>query len=411
VGLAPQNAPSNLTPDQLDRIRKPVHIWGIDANLSISEDSGINALNYSNDLAFFLDATWTPARAIPSLRDDPNFSRLQLKASWGVIQYLTGFSSAAVIPDNSHGEPTTCSNLTPNSQALVLVSDQSVQRCNYPNTYRPLVRNLDVSVSVPNVYEIPRAKISLAPALHVIVPLSLQSQYATLVTAVQAVMGFSRSFLYDSLTLSYAIAGTRYFNQYKNPQVQTVGPDLSGAVAPGYSASEVAANNASFYSATANQTSPGGFNAEWAMSNSISLSYQATTWLAVQASYTLSSSFSYVGACPNVNVGVVTNPCANANAVAQSTAINPNYNVASQLGWVQGIAGRDITDSQIFRLGLTANITEWAGLDLTWVNFSPLRTAANIVYNPFISTDYNAFTYISLGLNVNLQGMLVPSDD
>ena len=129
---------------------------------------------------------------------------------------------------------------------------------------------------------------------------------------------------------------------------------------------------------------------DWLKVNHINYEFQDFKKLGVTAGYVIGSSFSYAGACGLVSYnGVTTDPCANAESVAQS-------------GWHQSSGGIDIRDSQTFLLSASYDVTNWASLYLQWVTAGPLRDQANNLYQPFISTNYNAFTNISLGFTVSI---------
>ena len=303
---------------------------------------------------------------------------------------LAGFDPSAINPDSNHGEAQPCSNLQTTQQGTVNVSDSTVKRCSYPQTYRPLPGDLSFSISNPGIYKIPVLGASrINPSIQrVVVPLSYQSQYATLITSLQGAVGFSRSFFHDKFSIGYSFGATKYFDRSNSPVAQASAPPLTGFAANNYGANsaEVTQNNAAFYASDANVSSL-GFNSSYSFSHVFSIGYNPIKRLSFSLLYILSDSFSYGAPCGVQDIeGVSTNPCANANTVAGG----------------KGTTSVDIHDSQIFWLSANYQFTSWVGVSLAWVNASPLRTAANITYQPFISTNYDAYTNITLGATFSL---------
>jgi hypothetical protein len=372
---------------------------GFSLDLSFSDGTALNAENYSNGLSLLLEPNW--AVGLQYLKNTP-FKTLNIGAKFSVGRALAGYDPSSVTPDNGTGPLGTCSNVAINSAGSV--DPGSISRCNTgPNNYRFEPSDLSFTIATPGIYKIPLADVRLNPSVRVTVPLSYQSRYASIITVLQAAIGAGRSFLNDKISVGYSFSFSKYFDRYATPQIQTTtAPNAAGLVTNNYDNNAVTSNNAGFYANEANASPPGGFNSSYGFSNVFNVGYQPIKKLSFSVTYVLSSSFSYAGNCGDGTYGgVTTNPCANANAVAQSSS-SSYFSNAAQNGWKQGTAGINIRDSQTFVLSASYDVTNWASVFLQWVNASPLRDQANNVYQPFISTNYNAFTNVSLGASFSL---------
>ena len=55
-------------------------------------------------------------------------------------------------------------------------------------------------------------------------------------------------------------------------------------------------------------------------------------------------------------------------------------------------------DSQVLWISLSYQATDWMGLSLSWINWAPAQKPDSSYRQGFISTDYNAFTTVQLGV-------------
>jgi hypothetical protein len=365
----------------------PPLLGGASIDVSLSDSTGLNALNYSNSASLILEPSWAVGRLW--LRDSP-FESLSINGRWVLSRDFAGYDPAAVLPGSDHGPAVPCANLTPNNQGTVIATDQTVPRCSYPNSYRFEPGDLSISVTNPGIYRIPKANISINPSIRVTLPFSYQSQYATIITILQAAIGLNRTFFDGRLSVGYSFSATKFFNRSITPVIQAASGDLTGFVTPQYSAADVASNTAAFYADQGNASPPGGFNSSWSISDVFTIGYHPIRHLRFGLTYIISDAFSYTASCASGSyAGVSTNPCTNSQAVASATGTGQVYS-------------QDIRDSQIFWLSATYDLNEWVSFYLSWVNASPLRMPNNAVYEPFITTDYNAFTNVSLGATFSL---------
>src|SRR6185503_14927247 len=102
------------------------------------------------------------------------FSRLSIGMRWPLTYTLAGYDPTAVTPDNSHGTPTPCSDLTPSENGSINASQ--VQRCPYSNTYRATPGDLSITVSNPGIVTIPAVGVRFNPGIRFTVPLSYESR-------------------------------------------------------------------------------------------------------------------------------------------------------------------------------------------------------------------------------------------
>lgn len=375
-------------------------LGGFTMDLSFSDSTALNAENYSNGLGLTLSPAWAVGSKF--LKNTP-FKALNISGRFSIGRSLAGYDPTGVTPDNGIAPLGTCSDVKTNTNGTV--DPNSINRCQLPaNNYRFEPSDLLITVSNPGIYKIPVADVRINPSVRLTVPFSYTSRYATLQAALQAAVGASRTFLDNKLSVSYSFSFSKNFHKYATPTLQTRSPEGNGGlISPGYDAASVASNDVAFY-ANASATSPaGGFNTSYGFSNVFNVGYQILPKLGVSATYVIGSSFSYAGACATGTYGgVTTNPCDNADKVAQSSSINSSYSQASRAGWREGTAGINIRDSQTFVFGASYDATNWASVYLQWVNSSPLRAPNNTLYQPFISTNYNAFTSVSLGASFSL---------
>ncbi len=363
---------------------------GFTIDYSISDSSTLNTLNYSNGLANYFEPAW--AVGARYLKGTP-FSKLSVSARVVLTDWLASYDPSTVTPGSDLGYAPRCSDIQQSSAGVT--DPNSVQRCPTSANHRWLLDDTWLVLSDPGVYTIPGANIKVSPTVKLVLPTSLASQYATLRLTTGASVGLSRTFLGDKLKVGFTFGASKNFHGSTAPQLDSSGAPVSnGSVTGNYQLSDVTSDSADFYLDPSRQT-PGGLNASWGMSEMLGLGYSPLKKLSFSALYVLLHSFSYDATASGCLVeagGTMVDSCQNANDVAKSS---------NGVGTSGGVS---ISDTQVFWVTANYQLYPWVGISLAWITGSPLRHPDNSLRQPFISTDYNAFTQVSLGATFSFPG-------
>jgi predicted porin len=163
-----------------------------------------------------------------------------------------------------------------------------------------------------------------------------------------------------------------------------------GPVTAQYRNMQLASNSTGFY-ADLSRAGSGRLNPSFALQQYVSADWAATSKLSFSALYIWIHSFSYDSTQCLVKVaGQSYDACAAADRVAQTS------------NGVGTSPGRAVSDLQVFWATVAYQVTPWANLQLAWINTAPQRKEDNSFRQGFISTDYNAFTSISVGATFSL---------
>jgi len=377
----------------------PPRFKGFSLDYSVSDSTGLNAVNYNNSLSQLFEPKWSLGKVLfPSTS---RFSKLAIAARLPLNYTFAGYDPAALASNSDHGTPVPCSNLTPSSNGTV--DPNQVQRCTYNNTYRPTLGDLTVAISNPGLFTIPGIDVKVNPGLRVTIPLSYESRYATMNFAVQGSLGVGRTFFDKKLSVGYSFGATKYSYQYTAATIQTQAPEATdGFIAGGYHMSDINDATASFYSDPGRAGSGAALNSSFAFSHGLTVGYNFSEKLNLSLLYMISNSFAYeASGCGTGSYGgVQTDPCANAEAVAHASRGTANGTLTS--GWSDSVGGRAHRDSQIFSASLSYQFTDWVGVSASWATFSPLRYADNSFRQPFVSTNYDSFSSLSVGATFSM---------
>ncbi len=242
----------------------------------------------------------------------------------------------------------------------------------------------------PKIITIPYALININPGLSLVLPTSAESQYATLRAAPGASLGATRSFLDGKLTIGYSFWFTKYFQQYTTPGVRTDGPQLQQqVVAAGYEYTDVESTTANFLADPAHVGTIGGYNPNYSFRHTFSVDINPIEKLSISALYILIDAFAYAAPCQTTINGVPYDLCNAGDAVAANSGSN--------------ILRVGHKDSQIFWLTVGYDVFDWLNVNIAWINSSPQRKPDGSLRQPFISTDYDAFTTINLGASISIE--------
>jgi hypothetical protein len=117
--------------------------------------------------------------------------------------------------------------------------------------------------------------------------------------------------------------------------------------------------------------------------------FAPTEKLSFSALYILIDAFAYAAPCNITFNGMPLNVCANGDAVAANSGSN--------------ILRVGHKDTQVLWLTAGYQVLDWLNLNIAWINWAPQRKPDGSIRQPFISTNYDAFTTVSFGATVSIE--------
>jgi len=379
-GIKPAAGVEAEKPDQ------KVPFYGFSFDFTAADGTGLNSVgqNYRNDLAFYFEPTWNVG---PRFLKHTWAKTFQIAARFAVTQELSGTDEASFNGNANSGPHGTCSNVNITNG---MVDPTSVGYCNPPpNDRRADYSDIWLTFRMPRIYTIPKAEITISPSVRLYLPTSLQSRYQTLIMGVAPSLGFGRSFWKDRIKIGYSLGYTKNFHQSTVPVVNPGDPTATGGTAGSNSYDgAVGTTISNFYLDPSRAGTVGGFNVSQQVTNIFSGSIQITDKLGLDLLYILISPFTYVPDCTITAQGQIVDTCASGNAVAASSG--------STLS--RGQKGM----SQVLWLTLGYQALDWLNVSLAWINWAPTYHPDGPYRQGIISTDYNAFTTLQLGMTVTI---------
>jgi len=349
-------------------------------NFTLSDNSSINLVNYSNALSLIVEPQWPVGRLF--LSDTP-FKRLSINTRFIVNQTISGYDTSSVSPDSVQDRPAPCSNLTTDGRGLIDPAD--VQRCATTRTYRPTLNDTWITFAAPWTGKIPVVDINVGTMGRVVLPTSYESQYANLMFGLAGNISFSRAFG-DQLRGLYVLQASKNFNSSTSAAVRDGETISNDPVTANYRVGQVVGNSADFY-ADPSKRGNGGLVPSHALLHIFGLDYSPKQFpdFSLSAMYISIASFAYEAKDCIIKLnGADYDVCAAANRVAT---------VSNGVGTSPGGPTNDL---QVFSVNASYTVRPDFILTGSWQNFSPLRMPNNQWRQPFISTDYNAFTSVGL---------------
>ena len=372
----------------------PVRFWGFGLDWSFWDDNTLNTASYRNDIANLFLPRWDIGEV--AFRGTP-FHSLSLGGRFVVTRALTGYDDTGYSGQNSGGPITPCSNLTPSANGTVDVT--KVQRCNYGNNPdRTDYSDVLLSLSNPSIATIPKLGININPSITLTLPASAQSQLATLQAGLGFGLGLNRSFLGGKVNLAYVVGFTKYFHRYTTANYSNGSTsNANGSLStnnPNVDLSQVASNDANFLADPGRDTSVGGYNSSYALRQIFLLSINPTERLGISALYIMSDAWAYPidSSCLTTLNGQVQDLCAAGQQVAQGSGASIVTN---------GSAHK--RGQQIFWLTVGYQLLDWLNVNVAWYTGSLRTFDDGSPRQPFISTNYDAFTSVSLGATITLE--------
>jgi hypothetical protein len=364
----------------------PTRFYGIGFDYYLADDSGLNSTNYNNDIGQYFLPSWSFGKV---WFKGTRFNTMKLSGRFLLTRALSGYDEANYSQYSDNGYAVRCSNLTPSANGGTIDPSQ-VQRCQYSSNYRWDYSDIWLTLSNPKIYTVPYAKVDLNPSIRIILPTSLESRYQTLRLSLTGTLGLARSFLDGKIAIGYSFGFTKYFHQYTSPGVSQDGAPLQNTlVSQGLSTSDIAPTNANFLNDPSHVGTIGGYNPNYSFMHIISADVSPIDKLTITGLYILIDAFAYAAPCSYSVNGVPYDLCSTGQAVAGNSGSNILY------------VGHK--DQQVFWLTVSYQVTDYLGLSVAWINWAPQRKPDGSIRQPFISTDYDAFTTVSIGATVSLE--------
>ncbi len=352
-------------------------LYGFTFGVEVSDESSVNAEpeNYNNVLSLGLNVGWAAGKMIFK---KGFWAPLSASLGWSLQQEVIGNSdlfrgpggSADYIAEVPEGYVLA-------EQGGVLIDPNGVPRRVNGQEKRINYSDVTLGLSHGKLAKLPW-KINMSGNMRFILPVSLSSRNASLITAWTTGLGFRKTFLKeDKLSVGYNLGFTKYFHRYTTPGIHYSGTDaeIYGQVI-----------------SPAEFIEHGGFrNAEFGFRNGISVGYQINEKLSASTSYSLNTTFSYaIDQCDVVlSDGTTYDTCASTSRVGDADS------------------GRGRRDSQVFTIGADYQLKDWVGLSLGLTTGSPVRTAdGHGIRQPFFSTTRNGFTSIGLSASFAIDQLM-----
>jgi hypothetical protein len=377
AGVSTEQAPESL------------RFHGFTFDVTVGDGSGLNAVgqNYRNELAFYFEPKWNVGARFLA---DTRFKGLQLTGRFTLTQSLHGTDEAGFGAIANSGPQGTCSNLITSSNGGQ-VDPGSVGYCN-PSANNRRLDYSDVWLTIrdPDIYRIPKIGVGISPSLRFILPTSAESQYQTLNLALVPTVSFGRGFWNDRIHASYAFSFTKNFHRYSTPQQQA---DSSGNVTPpdpnAYDGLQgVGLSN--FYTDPSRVGTIAGVNTSYSWINALDASLDIIpNRLSLDVLYLYIQATPYGQSCSvNVN-GTVVNTCQSGDAVASASG--------------SSLARPGHHDFEVFWATLSYKAKDWLSFYLAWINWAPAQFPDSSLRQPFVSTNYDAFTTVQAGITVSVE--------
>ncbi|MEO6952032.1 MAG: hypothetical protein ABI321_09480 [Polyangia bacterium] len=362
---------------------------GFHFDLGIYDGSNLNSVgqNYSNALSFYFEPSWDIGRAFAGLRRGP-LKNLTLVGRFVMSAGLSGTEDGYFSGNTTSSPQGTCSNTSISTNGGVL-DPGSVQYCNPSSAHRRAdYSDTWLTLRIPAVYKIPKALISISPALRFIFPSSAESRYQTLLVSITPSLGLSRTFWKGHIRLGFSFGVNKSF--HKDATARYTGGSNGTTSTQGGNSYDGGAGSglSNFYADPTRQATVGGLNTNFSLLSVISTGLQFSDKWSADLLYIVSNNYPYGQGCTQMTQGQDVNLCQSGSAVAGSSASET---------WRPGRR-----DYQTFWASLSYQPFEWIGFSVSWINSAPLWKPDSTYRQGFISTDYNAFTTLSFGTSISI---------
>jgi hypothetical protein len=363
-------------------------LGGFDFELTLSDSSGLNAVgqNYRNELSTYFEPRWAIGDRL--FGGSGALGKLTLSGRFVLTRALSGTGDDSFGGTVNSGPVAPCSNVLPSSEGGVIDPTQ-VRRCNPPSADRRIdYSDLWLTAGLPRFATIPRTGLDLSTSLRLILPTSVQSRYATLRFGLTGTGGLSRAFFGDKLRLIYTLGVTKNFHAYSTPGIDAGPPGPAGDVGANPSGGLSGTGISNLY-ADPTRAGQGGFNVSFSLANSLSAHFDLSQRWSGDVLYLWTDAFTYGHRCQLDLDGLALDSCATGAAVAGASGTD--------------VAARGHKRGQVFWVTASYSFRPWLSFSLAWVNWAPREKPDTSYRQPFISTDYNAFTSVMLSATTSLE--------
>jgi hypothetical protein len=362
-----------------------VRFGGLAFDFSISDSMGLNGVgqNYRNELNFYFEPRWDIGRKWFA---GTRFRTFGIAWRFAVTQPLTGVDEGYFRGTGGLAGPQgTCGDPTINNGML---DATTVGYCNpQSNDYRTGYSDIWMTFRNPRIYTIPKLGININPSVRMFFPVSQESRYQTLQFALSPILSLSRSFWKDRLNFALGVIYTKNFHRYTSPQLSPEGGTTATQGGNPYDGI-MGAGLSNMYNDPSRTGTLSGYNVSQSLLYIINGGISFNDQWSFDALYLIRNSFLYDNSCVTEMHGYTINTCDTGNAVAGSSG---SY-----------LERPGVRDAQILWLTLAYQPTDWVGLNLMWINWAPLTKPDGSFRQGIISTDYNAFTTLSLGVTFSI---------
>jgi hypothetical protein len=245
-----------------------------------------------------------------------------------------------------------------------------------------------VLASLPRFATIPRVAVDVTGGARVVLPLSAQSRFATLRLGVAGNAGFGRGFLGGRVRASYSLGASKNFHAYSTSGLST-DRDFAAAEIGGNPSSGVAGVGISNFYADPSRAGGGGFATSYSFSNGLSATFPLYGKVGGAISYMWIDGFTYSHRCMVSVGGQDVDTCATGAAVAANSGATTE--------------ARGHRRAQVFSLTADYDFRPWLGFSLAFTTWSPREKPDTSYRQPFVSTDYNAFTSVVLSATLPVE--------
>jgi hypothetical protein len=380
---APAQTPSSNT--VVEKKAEAVPFGGFSFDFTMSDSTGLNAVgeNYRNELAWYLEPSWNiGAKWLKNTR----FKTFSIGGRFILTQALSGTDDTGFGATANAGPETPCSNLTPSTNGGLVT--QTPDYCHpQANDRRTDYSDIWLTFRNPRIYTIPKLGIDINPSIRFFLPTSAQSQFQGLYLSMAPSLGVSRSFWKDHITLGYGFSFTKNFHKSTAPEFTTSGGSAAALGANQFDGI-IGSTLSNFYLDPTRATAVGGYLVNYSLGHVIDGTITFNKQWSLDVLYIIRDAFVYGRNCNDSVPGYTVDTCLTGNAVAA----NSNTSLSRP-------GTRDV---QVFWVTLGYQPLDWLGLALMYINWAPLQKPDSTYRQGIISTDYNAFTTLSLGATVSL---------
>ncbi len=369
-----------------------VPFYGFSFDFTVADSSGLNAVgeNYRNDLNFYFEPTWNVgARFLHHTA----FKTLQIAGRFAVTQNLSGTDEANFGSQSNQGPEGTCGNPSISTQGGVL-NPGTVSYCHpVSNNRRADYSDVWLTIRAPKIYTIPKLELNLNPSLRFIFPSSLESRFQTLLFAFSASISANRTFWKDRIGIGAGFGVSKNFHSKSTPQYSSGDNSATGAPNGGnYYDGDIGTGISNFYADPTRVSVVGGYNVNYSLLGTFTGVVKFNDKWSFDVLYYLIGAFPYGHSCSATVGGVTTDTCANGDAVAANsgaTVFRPGNH-----------------DTQVFWATLAYQPLDYLGIALAWINWAPLQNKDSSYRQGIISTNYDAYTTVQLGITLSTDKLI-----